>query len=108
MCPQLNWQELMEGKLALAIRRIEGLERSQKRRLAANADELAAQELAEKLGFAVEILTLPAASSAGNQAKRALAHGLSVRGWSAERIGRVLRVSERTIRRWAVSGQAGG
>lgn len=86
--------------MALTIR-VEALESVAQARLAASGEELAAQRIAEELGFEVKLIGLPA-SRAGNPGKRKLARELAARGWSAARIARVLRVCERTAERWVV------
>lgn len=80
----------------MALKRIEVLEQSAKGKAAAGADELEAQSLAGSLGFHVDVLTLPARRSE----RVRLARVLSYKEWSAERISRVLRCSEKTVRRW--------
>lgn len=76
--------------------RVEKLERGAVARLAANADDLAAQKAAGELGFDVELFVMT--QRRGNRVR--MAQVLNQKGWSAERIGRVLRCSEKTIRRW--------
>lgn len=93
--------ERMEAKVALLSRRVELLESRSAARLAADADDLAAQQAAEALGFSVDVLWLPASTHpGGNPRKRALARELARAAWSAGRIARVLRVAERTVERW--------
>lgn len=93
--------------MALTLR-VRSLESAAQVRLAAGRDDLAAQRIAEALGFSPRVLILPRAVAP----RRALARELRAQGWSAERIARVLRCSERTVRRCsaarAMSGQSAG
>jgi AraC-like DNA-binding protein len=85
--------EKLEGKVAALIRRIEVLERQHASALAGSADDLAAQRVAQEMGFNAEVVQLCAASVVR------LEKELRGKGWSMERIARVLKCSERTVRR---------
>jgi hypothetical protein len=97
--------EAMEARVAGLSARVLKVERALEGRLAADGDELAAQQQAEALGFGAEVLVLAAScQGASNRGKRAVARRLADKGWSAARIARVLRVCERTVERWSQGG----
>jgi hypothetical protein len=90
----------LEAKVETALKRIAVLEAGQAG-LTAGADELAAQRVAQRLGFGVEVLRVPAGTSAReNAVKRLLASQLAGLEWSQARIARVLHVTERSVCRW--------
>ena len=87
--------------MALSVR-IDALEQASHARLAIDADDLAAQQVAQELGFAAELVRLPACCKQGaNREKKAMANSLLAKGWGKARVARTLRCSERTVARWA-------
>lgn len=75
-------------------RRIEVLEAVNRAQL--SPDELAAEQVAQGLGFDALIILLPDKRSE----RIALARSLKANDWSAARIARVLNICERTAQRW--------
>lgn len=96
----------------MTIRRVEQLEGQMKALGAMGADEVAAQQLAERAGFTVEIFRLATRGGksfdwhARNRERRALVRELKAAGWSIPRIARLFRLPERTVERWLAA--AGG
>ena len=87
--------------MALSVR-VEALENAAHMRLALDADDAAAQAAAQELGFAPELVRLPASCKQGsNQEKKAVARELLAKGWTRARVARTLRCSHRTVERWA-------
>lgn len=86
----------MQGKIAILIRRVGQLEHLALQ--TANPDELAAQTLAQELGFDALVIRLPEKRSE----RILLARSLKAKNWSAARIARVLKICERTAQRWCL------
>lgn len=93
--------EKLEAIVLMAIKRIEFLEAAAAAGKALDADEAAAQRVAQQIGFAPAVLTVPA-----KRAERmALARALRADNWSLARIARVMRTGERNIARWVKGSQ---
>jgi len=88
--------DLLEGKVSSLVRRVEALEGLARARAAASGDELEAQITAELIGFSVDVLVLPECI----EERQRLARRLRLKGWSFERISRVLGCCEKSVRRW--------
>jgi len=97
----MNAVEQMQGQVVILGRRVEALEGIVRRLTVASGDAVAAGQCAEKLGFAVDVLVLPARVAE----RRALANELRRKGWSASRVARALNCAEKTVQRWARSQQ---
>lgn len=80
----------------MAIKRIEILEGLEAGRRSLDADEAAAQKVAQDIGFTPAVLTVPAK----RDERMTLARQLRSRGWSLARIARVMRTGERNVARW--------
>lgn len=87
----------MQGQIAALSRRVEKLEIQFHSAALASGDDKEAQILAETMGFPVEIVFTPQPSS---PQREKLARALKAKKWSNERIARVMKVSERTVRTW--------
>ncbi len=96
--------EKLEGELAALSRRILQLERVAQERLEGDPDQLAAQRVAQELGFAAEVIMLP---KRGKE-RGALARELRLQHWSVSRIARALKCDECTVERWCGKRGPGG
>ena len=93
------------AEIALLGRRVVKLEQVQQLRLAAGADDVEAQRLAQELGFEIALVVLPKTKNRKpaevDTARRELGCQLHFKNrWSASRIARALNVCERTVERW--------
>ena len=86
--------ELLQQKVSVMTRRLDLLEAAGQARLASDADDLAAQRVAESMGFTARLVVV------GKKFRVEVARKLKGEGWSSTRIARVLEVTDRTVERW--------